>query len=342
MPDFENFRGLDHWALDTLEDFLQYRFSRESQSVEYKDYRWLFSEASTRLDASGKKKLRKYVTALANSGGGLLFVGIPPIADQQDLPGTPDGIPRSAWGQTNSQEVIRSSLANSVMPHLFPFPKISFVPLGDPPEAEVLIIDVFETVHAYHQVADGGGKVWVRLGDEVREMDQWLIRALSGQRGLHRPVPELVIQEDGGSFDMETRVVTQTFVLSNHGTGSLKEVQVGVVISKSEVEYPILKTPGYLQELSLPPKSLPAPLNPFYEIHDPIALVWNGDLLKPFEEVSFVAGCGGIILPLVQLGIWITGEGIMPIVKAYKMGRDLGTRYREMEGPPYAWAKDRS
>ena len=67
-------------------------------------------------------------------------------------------------------------------------------------ETDVLIITVFETVHAYHQVADGGGKVWVRLGDEVREADQWLIRALSGQRGLHRPVPELVVQEDGGTF----------------------------------------------------------------------------------------------------------------------------------------------
>ncbi len=134
--DFEDFRGLVHWDAEALKGFLESRFSREGQPVEYKDHRWLFPEGSTRLDTRGKKKLRKYATALANSGGGLLFVGIPPDPDQKDLPGTPDGIPRSAWGQSNSQEVTRSSLANGVIPQLFPFPSISFVPLEGTPETD--------------------------------------------------------------------------------------------------------------------------------------------------------------------------------------------------------------
>ncbi|MDA2933648.1 hypothetical protein MYX82_04835 [Acidobacteria bacterium AH-259-D05] len=219
---------------------------------------------------------------------------------------------------------------------LHPFPRFWLIPLDNPPESDVLVFDISETLHAYHQVADEGGKIWIRLGDEVREADQWLIRALTGQRGLNRPVPELAVQ-DRPQYDRSAGRVTQMFVLSNHGIGSLREVQVGVIVSTSEVGGPLLDPTTRIGS-RVPPRATPVPLEPFYQTSNAITSIWSHDQVRPFQDVSFVAGCDGLMIELVHFGIWVTAEGISPIIRAYEMGWESDKRiFRAMEGPPYHW-----
>jgi len=97
-------------------------------------------------------KLAKTISAMANSGGGHVVLGV-------DDSGTPDGAPRMHGGTA-----VRDWLEQKI-PHLVDYPLSDFrvhvvepsVPSRIPPERQVIVVDVGDSALAPHQCAHGGG-----------------------------------------------------------------------------------------------------------------------------------------------------------------------------------------
>lgn len=320
----DEFVDLDSWTENTLQQFLALEAS-ESQFIEYKGGDWI----TGRSRSQARSKIRKYVTAFANSGGGLLFIGVREDQSERHQPGVPDGIPTTYWNASDAQEFLRNSLNCKIFPALFPFPRIHCVALSDPQGSETIVIDVRETVQPFHQVSDGGGKIWLRFGDEIRECPPWLERTLLRERGLNRPILELV---GPTSLSAEGRRVELTFSLSNYGSGASSGFQVGVVANRRQTEgviqpgIPDYPTGSYTPDPILEGvSSLPLPLRPYFEIAEPIvSVLLCKDILKggflPYQQHEILTGLDGLMVEDAKLGLWIIADGCaQPIIEAYAL-----------------------
>lgn len=344
MPDFTDFLRKEDWTPADLAEFLRARF-REGDRLEYKEAQWILSRVPPlSFDGEGKKNLRRWVTAFANAGGGLLVIGVTADPKDKGLPGQADPVPRSVWGSGGARTRLLDALANKVHPRLFPAPLVHVIPHGE--NADVIILDVPEvSMFPYHRVLDEEGSVPIRDGDSVRNAAPWLISALEGRRGLNRPV--LTLTRIPGKSRSENGVLAEGFRISNHGTTSIHNLQIGLVMSKTRVKKPwfnvLASSPDGSATLYPETRfgSLPDPLRSVFRCKESTAMIGVAQRpLLPMQDFDIEAGyearvdIGG---RWVVWGIWVMGENIpRPEVKAFHGGRSTyGSRFEEVIGPSF-------
>ena len=344
IGDYRNIR----WDSKTLEDFIKDDFIEGRNGdviLEYKSGEWITFDQNGRISREKKREIRKYIAAISNMGGGFFIIGIP---EKEKHPLPPVGIPITKWGQFDHIEHLRGIISEGIFPRLFPFPKIYLIELRDGIIREVIIFEIYETVHSFHKVLDDGGRTYLYHEDNVIQADQWLEKLLWGERG-RKAVPILTHKSELDiRGDPDTSNLWHFFQISNHSSISLNHFTIGIVISRNEVTQSRFKfiNPKFdnkdIKEYTVQ-DAIPVPIRQFFiDVSQPHIRITTMDVpLLPFQEILFKVGYESLSeVPKVHVGFWIVGENMNePIVCSFiSTHKELERPILEnMEGPPFIW-----
>jgi len=154
----------------------------ENQTLEYK--------GGDKLPTS--RVIAKAASALANTFGGMLFLGV----DENHDTGRPSGIP-GVPADRDLENQVSSILMANIDPPLVPLPEIQVVPFRDNPERAVVVIRVAQSNATPHAARDGNGNelFYVRVHSQSRPEDwdvpasleklEWLFNRRRKSEALH-------------------------------------------------------------------------------------------------------------------------------------------------------------
>ncbi|MGJ3238710.1 MAG: ATP-binding protein [Anaerolineae bacterium] len=178
----DNYQRIETW---TEEDLLELP---PSETDEY-EFKSSLIRASQHYRSELSSKLTKTASALWNTGGGILVVGI-------DDNGIIDGGIPSMMGKQKLRDWV-DMILNSVSP-VGPYTVRTIKPAHEAsriePEMVVLVIAFGESYDLPHMAPDN--RYYVRSGAHSNPASHYLVEAIRARRGLERPVLRALLREN--------------------------------------------------------------------------------------------------------------------------------------------------
>lgn len=282
----------DEIELKSIEDWngeyifeLKNKYIRENTRLEFKSGKWL-------EDKDIAYNLRAYISAMENSSGGFLVIGIEGIDDNTKIDRIKDidGI-NNFKSKLPIEEWVRRVISDSIIPSLHPFPKIKIVPISSL-NKEVIVIQVFPTYANLHYVwYNGEEHYWFRNGPDTLEMDKWLSRALIQGR---IPSPIFRIECNYQNYQNQNIILR----LINEGFSSGKNIQLMIIHSSNvTIDKIITHNPnttidniGDIKFRTLSLKDIPSQLKDIFEL-DTTTLatrIYDSQILHPIDFKEYI------------------------------------------------------
>ena len=219
----------DNIQIEDIKNLIKNK-EKESLLLEYKSGTWI------EKNDSSKFKLRKWVSAFANSAGGTFIIGVSeePINDEK-YPGEIDGIDKTRFNE-DVEKWVEDVLTTNIFPRLNPPPRIKT--LRDENDKIVVTIQIKPTNFFIHKVTKSGKDIYYhRHNFQVLSMDEWEIRTLLFGR-IPPPILEPKIKKISlGSYSGDIKKSYRIIIdIENVGWRIAKYLQFGIIRPSVDLE----------------------------------------------------------------------------------------------------------
>lgn len=282
----EQLMNCDNIQIKDIENLIKNK-EKESLLLEYKSGDWI------KKDSHSKFKLRKWVSAFANSAGGTLIIGISEkTIDGETYPNEIDGIDKTIFDK-DIVKWVDDVLKDKIFPRLNPPPQISI--LHDENDEILIIIQIKQTNFFIHKVTELGKETYFhRHNIQVLQMDEWEIRTL-----LFGRTPPPILEPSIKKIAVRTRShknVIQSYIIiidiENVGWRIAKYLQFGIIRPAVDLESKLNYGNSSSKLIKNKKEYLPDSLRYIFDIADNQGIISNTialiepNFLHPYNSIQ--------------------------------------------------------